>query len=189
MWKSTSTRNGLRKWGAKMQYGQELIERLEGEIELMQNSISNRIDRINDGMTDWDDCFISQRCEERGISNNREKIELIKNGGCAWFMEYATLDGKLVDARWFKTKYGYSLRAKMPNGSVVWTTASTAKGLAKKGLKKVECKRPAWFKFSSGNSGMLGVYTGSYVLFPSSVNYATGEDASSEPIEIRDVEG
>ena len=52
----------------------------------------------------------------------------------------------------------------------------------------VECKRPAWFKFSSGNSGMLGVYTGTYVMFPSDVNYATGETAPSEPIEIRDVE-
>lgn len=171
-----------------MKYGKELIEQLEGEIALMQESISNRIDRINDGMTDWDDCFISQRCEDRGISNNKDKIALIKDGGCAWFLEYATLDGKLIDTKWVKTQYGYSLRAKMPDGSVVWTTASTKKGLAKKGLKKVECKRPAWYKFSSGHGGMLGVYTGSYVLFPSDVNYATGEDATSEPIEIRDVE-
>lgn len=51
-----------------------------------------------------------------------------------------------------------------------------------------ECKRPAWFKFSSGNSGMLGVYTGEYVPFPSDVNYATGELATVEPVEIRDIE-
>lgn len=167
-------------------YGKELVEQLEREIERLQESISNRIDRINSLDTDWDDCFMSQRCEERGISNNRDKIALINRGGCEWFPEYATLDGKLVNAHWCNTQYGYSLRAQMPDGRVVWTTASTAKGLAKKGLKKVECLRPAWFKFKSSQGGMLGVYTGQYVYFPSDVNYATGEPAGSEPLEIRD---
>ncbi|MGA4517377.1 hypothetical protein ACPA0F_08920 [Solibacillus silvestris] len=171
-----------------MKYGQELIEQLEKEIELMKAAIANRIDRINACETDWDDCFISQRCEERGIRNNRDKIDLIKDGGCAWFIDYATLDNQLVNWKWCKTQYGYSLRVVMPDGNVVWTTAHTAKGLAKKGLKKVECKRPAWFKFSCSGSGMLGVYTGDYVLFPSDVNYATGEAAGDDPIEIKDVE-
>lgn len=171
-----------------MKYGKELVEQLEQEIKRMQESISSRYDRIDAGLTDMDDCFISQKCEDRGISNNREKINLINNGGCLWFTEYATLDNKLINARWCKTQYGYSLRAEMPDGRVIWTTANTQKGLAKKGLKKVECKRPAWYKFSSGGlSGMLGVYAGSYVPFPSDVNYATGEPAGSDPIEIRDI--
>lgn len=170
-----------------MKYGKELITELEQQIVRMQESICNRLDRINEGLTDIDDCFISDRCEERGIQNNRDKISLIKRGGCEWFPEYATLDGKLVDAHWCNTQYGYSLRAKMPDGRVVWTTANTAKGLAKKGLKKVECLRPAWLKFQSSQGGMLGVYTGSYVYFPSDVNYATGEPASADPIEIRDI--
>lgn len=169
-----------------MKYGVELIKELEVEIEADKKAINNRIERINNGETDWDDCFISQRCEERGINVNKDKIALIRDGGCAWFCEYATLDGELVKARWCNTKYGTSLRAEMPDGSVVWTSATTAKGLAKKGLKMVECLRPAWFAFKSSNSGMLGVYTGSYVLFPSDVNYATGEVASDDPIEIRD---
>ena len=171
-----------------MKYGQELIKDLENEIVLMQKVIDSRWERINEGMTDMDDCFISQKCEDRGIRNNRDKIQLIKDGGCMWFAEYATLDGTLVDAHWCNTKYGWKLRVKMPNGEVIWTTASTKKGLAKKGIKMVECKRPAWFKFSSGNSGMLGVFTGSYVPFPSDVNYATGEEASEDPIEIRECE-
>lgn len=171
-----------------MRYGQELIEALEKDIELTQKSIANRFERVNEGITDWDDCFVSHRCDERSLNLNRDKIDLIKDGGCAWFTEYATLDGQLVEARWCNTRFGTSLRAVMPNGEVVWTTATTAKGLAKKGLKMVECKRPAWFAFHSSNSGMLGVYTGSYVLFPSDVNYATGEAASAEPIEIRDAE-
>ena len=167
-------------------YGKELVEQLEKEIARLEESISNRWDRINEGMTDMDDCFMSERCEERGIQNNKDKIALINKGGCEWFLEYATLDGKLVDAHWCNTKFGSSLRVKMPDGSVVWTTACTAKGLAKKGLKKVECLRPAWFKFSCSQGGMLGVYTGQYVYFPSDVNYATGEPAGVEPLEIRD---
>jgi len=171
-----------------MLYGQALIDKLENEIDVMQAAINNRWERINAGLTDMDDCFMSQRCEDRGIQNNREKIDLIKDGGCAWFPEYATLDGQLVDAHWCNTKFGYSLRAKMPDGSVVWTTACTAKGLAKKGLKRVECKRPAWFAFRSSQGGMLGVYSGEYVMFPSDYNYATGEEAGSEPLEIREPE-
>ena len=170
-----------------MKYGKELIADLEEENVRLRESIHRRSEQVSDGDFDWDDCFISQRCEERGISNNNEKIALLKDGGCAWFVEYATLDGQLVDARWCNTKYGSSLRAKMPDGTVVWTSALTAKGLAKHGLKRVECKRPAWFKFDSGSQrGMLGVYTGSYVLFPSDVNYATGMPAPAEPIEIRE---
>lgn len=170
-----------------MKYGKDLVAQLEQEINLMQEAIKNRYERIDAGLTDIDDCFISQRCEERGIANNKDKIDLINNGGCLWFPEYATLDGQLVKAHWCNTKFGYSLRAEMPDGRVVWTTASTQKGLAKKGLKQVECKRPAWFKFTSGQSGMLGVYSGSYVPFPSDVNYATGEPATSEPLEIREM--
>lgn len=169
-----------------MKYGAELIRELEDEISLLKRSIANRAERIEAGWTDMDDCFISERCESRGISNAEAKIELIRDGGCAWFPEYATLDGQLVDARWCETKYGTSLRVKMPDGRVVWTTACTDKGLAKKGLKRVECLRPAWYCFRSSSRGMLGVYSGSYVLFPSDVNYATGESASDDPIEIRD---
>ena len=170
-----------------MKYGEELIRDLEKEIELMRSAIERREERIKNWETDEDDCFISQRNEERTISTNRDKINLIKDGGCAWFLEYATLDGTLVNAKWCNTRYGSSLRVEMPDGSVVWTTSCTTKGLAKRGLKKVECLRPAWFAFRSPYSGMYGVYCGSYELFPSHTNYATGESAGKDPLEIRDV--
>ena len=82
-----------------MKYGAELIASLEKENERLREAITNRMDRINDGSTDWDDCFMSQRCESRGISNNEDKINLLKNGGTSWFIEYATLDGTLVKSR------------------------------------------------------------------------------------------
>ena len=171
-----------------MKYGVELIKDLEASIECTRKAMQNRMERIDSGMTDMDDCFISQRCDERGLALAEDKIRLLKDGGTAWFTEYATLDGTLVNARWCNTKFGSSLRVEMPSGEVVWTTALTKKGLAKKGLKLVECRRPAWYTFKSSGSGMCGVYTGSYVLFPSDVNYATGEAAAVEPIEIKEVE-
>ena len=171
-----------------MKYGMELIEELNREIERTRKTMQDRWERINDGRTDIDDCFMSMRCEERGIRLCEEKIDLIQKGGTAWFKEYATLDGHVVNSRWCETRFGLSLRAEMPDGKVVWTTAVTKKGLAKKGLKMVECRRPAWFTFKSSNKGMLGVYTGSYVIFPSTVNYATGKQADNNPIEVRDAE-
>lgn len=171
-----------------MKYGQELIKELEKDIERTQEVMRNRQERIDNWQTDEDDCFISMRVDSRGLQLAKDKIALIKDGGTAWFREYATLDGQLVDAHWCNTRYGTSLRVVMPDGSVIWTTSCTKKGLAKRGLKLVECKRAAWFAFHSSNRGMLGVYTGSYVLFPSDVNYATGEPAESDPLEIRDAE-
>lgn len=171
-----------------MKYGQELIAMLEDEIASYEKARKDRQERINAWHTDEDDCFISQRVDERGLALAKDKIALIKDGGCMWFTEYATLDGVIIKARWCNTKFGYSLRAEMPDGSVVWTAADTAKGLAKKGIKKVYCKRPAWFAFHSSDSGMMGVYSGNYVPFPSDINFATGEPASSEPVEIEPYE-
>lgn len=169
-----------------MKYGKELIAQLEQEIKLLRESIDDRMGRIAQGCTDMDDCFLSQRVEERGITEKLNEIELIKNGGCAWFIEYATLGGQLVNARWCDTRYGSKLRVEMPDGSVVWTASTTKKGLEKRGLKEVNVRRPAWFAFRSCG-GMAGVYSGSYVLVPSAVNYATGEPAGAEPIEIRGI--
>lgn len=168
-------------------YGTELIAQLEAEITRMQESIENRMDRINSGLTDMDDCFISQKVESETIATNQQKINLINNGGTAWFLSYATLDGQIVDAMWCNTKYGYKLRVKMPDGEIIWTASDTAKGLAKRGLKKVEILLPAWFSFSTSGSGMAGVMSGSYQLCRSDFNYATGETVT-EPIAIREFE-
>lgn len=157
-------------------YGQDLIERLEAQRETIKKQIANREERIANWETDIDDCFISM------------KLHLLRNGGTSWFLEYATLDGTIIQARWCNTKYGTKLRAVMPNGEVIWTSSDTARGLAKRGIKKVLCKRPAWIRFYSGDSGMMGVMTGSYGEFPSNVNYATGEAAPADPIEIKDYE-
>ena len=171
-----------------MKYGQELIRQLEEEIQITEKAQANRSQRISNWETDEEDCFLSIRVEEICQRARRDKITLIENGGTAWFPEYATLDGQPVKARWCNTKYGRSLRAEMPTGEVVWTSSSSKKGLEKKGLKRILCKRPAWYCYKTPYTGMMGAYCGSYELFPSNINYATGEDAGVEPLEIRDAE-
>ena len=143
-----------------MLYGNELITKLEDDLQ----KVYDRHQTYN-----YEDSYTRLL---------KKKINLILNGGCEWFPGYATLDGKWVDARWCNTKFGRSLRAEMPDGSVVWTTSTTDKGLAKKGLKRVECYRPAWFTTKYDDRGEL---------FPSNTNYATGEDAPKEPLDIREV--
>ena len=171
-----------------MLYGQELIESLEKKIETTQGCIDRRWERINNWETDEEDCFISIRVDDRALQLYKDKIALIKEGGTSWFTEYATLDGELVDAHRCNTRYGSQLRVRMPDGSIIWTSAGTKKGLAKLGLKLVRCKRPAWYCFKTPYSGMYGAYMGTYELFPSDYNYATGEEATSEPLEMEDVE-
>ena len=168
-----------------MKYGQELINELRKEIETLSGAMQRRQDRINRWETDEDDCFMSQRVEERGVRLAERKIDLIERGGCEWFSEYATMDGKLVSAKWCNTRFGSSLRVEMPDGSVVWCSGGD-RSLKNKGIKRVLCLRPAWFTFRSPYKGLLGVYSGDYELFPSDWNYATGEQASVEPIEIKD---
>lgn len=165
-------------------YGNELIKALENDIARLKEIGKSRWERINRGETDEDDCFMSMRAEETGISEASMKIDIIKNGGTEWFPEYSTLDGKLVNARWCDTRYGSRLRVVMPNGNVVWTSAQTDKGLARIGIKKVLCKRPAWVCCKSSASGLLGAYMARPCVFPSNMNYCTGEPASKEPIEI-----
>ena len=169
-------------------YGQALIERLEAQRKTIEAQIENRRERIDRCQTDEDDCFISMKVDSDSLSQIGMKLHILRNGGTSWFVEYATLDDTIIEARWCNTKYGTKLRAVMPNGEIIWTSSDTAKGLAKRGLKRVLCKRPAWVRFYASASGMMGVMTGSYGEFPSDVNYATGEPASTDPIEMRDYE-
>lgn len=172
-----------------MVYGQELVDLLEGQMDNYRRAIARRMAQISEGDFDESDSFVSQRVDERGMSVTRSKIHLLKEcQGYGWFTEYQTLDGVLVDATWCNTRYGEKLRVEFPDGTVKWTTATTKKGLAKIGLRKVVCKRSAWFCFRSSGSGMMGVYTGSYVMFPSDTNYWTGKPAEGEPIEIMEAD-
>ena len=162
-------------------FGEELIRSLQKDIERNHDSIADRERRIMDGRTDMDDCFLSQHNDEFMLRGARQKIALLKSGGLAWFRDYQTLEGFPVKAKWVQGAWGERLRVYMPDGKTVWTSAKTAKGLAKNGLKAVAALRPAWFKIDS-----QGLGTETWTMFPSDKNYATGKPAGSDPVEVMD---
>ena len=155
------------------------VEQLEAQLGRILACKRERAERIARCEVEDSDCFLSMRAEDNQIAKIKARISIIKDGGCAWFVEYATLDGTLCDSSWVNTKYGYKLKVNMPNGEVVLTTAKTKKGLAKKGIKMVNVKRVAW-----ADSGK-GWFT-PYSVYPAKLNRATGEYTDGEPIEIKD---
>lgn len=147
------------------------IEMLNARYERTLECIRDRERRIANCEVESTDCFLSARADADRLRTIERQREILENGGLAWLWEYATLDNQLVEARWVDTRYGRKLVAEMPDGSTVWTTAQTAKGLAKKGLKEVRCLRPAWAESPRE-------------LWAAKWNRATGEDAAEEPVEI-----
>lgn len=161
------------------------IESLEAEIARINKVIDSRNERIVNGETDEDDCFISIRVNENAIKEANLQIDIIKNGGTSWFDWYTDMNNvPCVDARWVDTKFGGSMVVNFADGRTVWTTAQTEKGLAKKGLKKVEARFPVWTKTYCHGSGMLGVFNSSVGTYRAELNRATGE-YHPEPYEIR----
>lgn len=149
-------------------YGEELRKSIEASKAHYLELMEDRARRIANWETDEDDCFLSQRCEENAISECNMQLEILKGDGC---MDYeAWFDGdKEVSVRWVKTRYGYAL---VYNGIF----ASSEKAIEKKtGLTRKTIRVPAWTKFWSNGSGMLGVYSGSYEVVRWHTNMVTGE--------------
>jgi len=171
-------------------YGEKLINELQEQSDRAEKSIDQRARRIAEGETDIDDCFVSQNTEYLIISEDKLKIDLIKDGGTAWFTEAATLDGKLLKSRWINTRYGARFLVEREDGTTFMTSSQNPKVLAKRGIKLVSVKRPAWYELRCNRaaSGMYGAYTARPVLVPSCYNYATGQTVD-QPLEVKEWEG
>lgn len=159
------------------------VDELKAQRKRITEAQRSRAQRIANCEVEEIDCALSVRADRDMLNLIDAQIELLNNGCTAWFEEYATIDGRLVDGRWVDTRYGMKLVCEMPNGETVWTTANTQKGLARRGLKKVMVKRVAWAKLmSNGNSIASGCYVKRY---PAHLNRLTGE--YSEDIAALDV--
>ncbi len=169
-------------------YGKDLEMELMEDLKRFKTIALDREKRIDDGMTDYDDCFVSIQSESIGKQKTEMKLNILQNDGFSWFEEFATLDGALCKSALCETRYGFRWRIETPDGQVIWTSAETKKGLARIGLKKMLCKRPAWVKYEGFGTGLAGALNGTCVVFPSNTNFATGLPADREPIEIREVE-
>ena len=146
------------------------IEMLDAERERVLEVIRDRAERIANCEVDDADCFMSVRADQKHLNRIDAQKKILEDGGFAWFYEYATLDNVLCKSKYCKTKYGYTNRVEMPDGSIVWTNARTEKGLAKHNLKQVRVKRVAWIDYDG--------------LFPAKLNRATGEYSDDNIVEI-----
>jgi len=151
-------------------YGKELAELVRKNIQRHADAIKSRMDRINEGWTDMDDCFLSQRVDERAIGEARMQLAILEGDGTMEIDAIFDEDGKEVDVRWANTRYGYKLVARG-----IW--ANSQKALLKKtGWTKRTIKVPCWTSFSPGSGGgMCAVYSGTYEVVRWHTNMVTGE--------------
>lgn len=153
-----------------MSNGIVTIDDIDRRIERIHESQRDRAMRIIDCEVEDTDCFLSMKAEEMSLRELEAQRRIIENGGMAEFFAYETLDGTPVDAKWIDTRYGYRLRANMPDGSTVWTSATTEKGLAKRGLVEKKVMKPAWTRI-----GGKGLWNWTIEIYEAKLNRATGE--------------
>lgn len=151
-------------------YGNALREQIIANQKRTLASINERHERIFNGDTDFDDCFISVRSDAEAMDNYKMQIAILDSDGLMDYDAIIDEEGKEVNARWVSTKYGIKIV-----GRGVW--ANSKKALCKKtGWHEETIKVPAWTKFVSGSGrGMCAVYTGSYQMVRWHTNMVTGE--------------
>lgn len=150
-------------------YGEELRKSILATKEHLLESIKERNERIANWQTDEDDCFLSQRVEERAISECNMQLTILDGDGTMTIDAVIDQDGNEVNTRWVDTRYGLKIVGR-------GVFANSEKALLKKtGWTTKEIKVPCWTKFCSSGSGLLGVYSGSYQVVRWHTNMVTGE--------------
>jgi len=155
---------------------QELIKQLESEIEHYNSIIENRYERIAEGLTDMDDCYVSQRINGLNINLAKTKIDILKNGGTAPFDVLRDIEtNEVVSKKEVLGQYGVCHLIEDEYVSKFGRFVASAKKestYTKKGLKRDMAEFPAWATTKANGDGMYGAYMSSVVVFPSKKNYA-----------------
>lgn len=146
---------------------------VEAAIERTRDAMADRARRIADCEVEATDCALSIMADREQLSLRERQLEILDAGGYAWLPDYRTLDGEEVEWAWVDTRYGRKLVVDMPDGSTVWTTACTERGLAKRGIKRVRALVPAWARLRSNGSSVASGC--SVETYPANLNRATGE--------------
>ena len=150
-------------------FGAELTESIKKKIEHYEELLRNRAERIALGMTDMDDCFLSDKIERTSIQEAKLQLEILSGDGCEERDVIIDEDGKDVGARWVQTRYGNRITAR-------GIYASSAKALCKKtGWSEDKRRIPVWTKWIPCGSGLAGAYSGYYAKVRWHTNMKTGE--------------
>ena len=150
-------------------FGTELAREIEKQKQRYIDAIEDRQRRINNWETDEDDCFMSQRVEERGIHECNMQLEILQGDGTMPFDAVKDQEGNEVYVRWVQTRFGVACVGR-------GVFASSIKALCKKtGWHTEEIRVPVWTKLCSGWSGLYGAYTASVERVRWHTNMVTGE--------------
>lgn len=159
--------------------GQELLDSLRKSIDDIHDNMNNRAERIEEGSTDMDDCFVTQRIEETFISIDRMKIGILENKGLSSFQCLRDINTdeivsiKIIDGKFgpchlimdeFVEKFGRFVGC-----------AKREETYNKKGLKTSQFETSAWVGYQTNQGGMMGAYTAIPQIYMSRKNYWTGE--------------
>lgn len=151
-------------------YGESLANSIRATIARMEEALASRAQRIADGLTDIDDCFMSERVEQRAIEEARMQLDILRGDGTMPIDAVIDENGDEVYVRYVDTRYGPKY---VGNGIF----ANSRKALLKKtGWKTEERNVPCWTKFIPGSGGgMCAVYTGTVGIVRWHTNMVTGE--------------
>lgn len=151
-------------------YGKELKEVIQNNIEHTLQIQARRDQRIADGWTDEDDCFMSIRVEQQSLQNYRMQLEILDTDGLMDFNTIVDDNGNEVRVHEFRNKWGgWSVV-----GNGVFASSKSAL-LKKTGWQEKVIRVPVWTKFITHGTGLYGAYTGSYEKVRWHTNMVTGE--------------
>ena len=154
-------------------YGQELAEQIKKDLERTNQTINNRWERINQGLTDMDDCFMSAKTNSQSIDEYNMQLEILKGDGLMEIFVLVSPEGKTYQPRWVNTQWGSKI---VVNGIFAASKKALIKKTEKIGYTQGVKKVPCWTKFISGSGGGLcGVYSGRYEIVRQHTNMVTGE--------------
>lgn len=155
----------------KKVYGAELADQIKRKIEHIHEVREERYQRMRDGDTDYDDCFMSIRTEAQSLHECEMQLEILKGDGTMEIEAIFDEEGNEIRVNSFLNKWGGTSYV----GRGIFASSMNAL-LKKTGWQKRTIKVPVWTKFCAGSGGgMCAVYTGSYECVRWHTNMVTGE--------------
>ena len=158
-----------------MIYGKELIEKLRKELNV-NTEANNR--RLEQGL-ELSETFVSNAVNSLMDRLINAKLYILSNKGLGNVEALYDLEGNRVDAKMVRGRFGmvwlFSDKAQQKYGIKFLSADLQEKTYARKGFVVKMEQVPVWATLKSSGKGISGIATTQVVVFPSNVNYYTGE--------------